>query len=102
MRIRLRQGFLSIFFDLAVYQRETRSCQRFSTRSTCLSLSSQGGCSYRRNSNSPYGTLRINGSEPAWGVTCMHGPNECAGNVQQLCAEMYTPSEWWNFVQCMK
>ena len=30
----------------------------------------------------------------------MHGPNECAGNVQELCAMKYAPSVWWNFVQC--
>lgn len=31
----------------------------------------------------------------------MHGPDECAGNVQELCAMKYTPTEqWWNYVQC--
>ena len=31
----------------------------------------------------------------------MHGRNECAGNVQELCAMKYTPtSVWWRFVQC--
>lgn len=29
----------------------------------------------------------------------MHGPGECAGNVQQLCAARYS-SKWWEFVQC--
>lgn len=45
--------------------------------------------------------LRVNQSEPDFGVTCMHGPDECAGNVQELCAMKYTPtSVWWRFVQC--
>ncbi|KAI0796787.1 hypothetical protein C8Q75DRAFT_862589 [Abortiporus biennis] len=44
---------------------------------------------------------RINASEPDYGVTCMHGPWECAGNVQELCAVKYESTEtWWNFVQC--
>ncbi|EIM85632.1 uncharacterized protein STEHIDRAFT_81113 [Stereum hirsutum FP-91666 SS1] len=43
----------------------------------------------------------VNASEPDFGVTCMHGPSECAGNVQQLCAQKYTPLEtWWEFVMC--
>ncbi|KAG2156053.1 hypothetical protein DEU56DRAFT_867566 [Suillus clintonianus] len=42
-----------------------------------------------------------NASEPLYGVTCMHGQEECAGNVQQLCAAKYhSTSEWWSFVQC--
>lgn len=44
---------------------------------------------------------RPNKSEPVYGVTCMHGQEECAGNVQELCAAKYHPtSEWWPFVQC--
>ncbi|EMD40824.1 hypothetical protein CERSUDRAFT_111406 [Gelatoporia subvermispora B] len=43
----------------------------------------------------------INASEPDFGVTCMHGAEECAGNVQELCAMKYTSqNEWWEFVQC--
>ncbi|TFK43541.1 hypothetical protein BDQ12DRAFT_561142, partial [Crucibulum laeve] len=43
----------------------------------------------------------IDSAEPDFGVRCMHGPEECAGNVQQLCAAKYSPSEtWWEFVQC--
>lgn len=31
----------------------------------------------------------------------MHGRNECAGNVQELCAIKHAPFErWWEFVQC--
>lgn len=30
----------------------------------------------------------------------MHGAEECAGNVQQLCVARYEPSSWWEFVQC--
>ncbi len=31
----------------------------------------------------------------------MHGPDECAGNVQELCAFKYLPQQqWWNYVQC--
>lgn len=42
-----------------------------------------------------------NASEPDFGVTCMHGAVECAGNVQELCAIKYTErSTWWRFIQC--
>lgn len=45
--------------------------------------------------------VRLNTSNSEFGATCMHGPEECAGNVQQLCAEKYTPTKnWWEFVQC--
>lgn len=31
----------------------------------------------------------------------MHGPDECAGNVQELCAMKYAPTDqWWQYVQC--
>lgn len=30
----------------------------------------------------------------------MHGPEECAGNVQQLCVNKYAASNWWEFVMC--
>ena len=31
----------------------------------------------------------------------MHGRQECAGNVQQLCVNKYAPaSNWWEFVKC--
>ncbi|KAI0080899.1 hypothetical protein K474DRAFT_1657417 [Panus rudis PR-1116 ss-1] len=44
---------------------------------------------------------KLNASEPIYGVTCKHGPSECAGNVQELCALKYEPTfTWWNFVQC--
>lgn len=44
---------------------------------------------------------RINSSERDYGVTCKHGPVECAGNVQQLCAARYEEfSRWWSFVHC--
>ncbi|KAH6914918.1 hypothetical protein BKA70DRAFT_559025 [Coprinopsis sp. MPI-PUGE-AT-0042] len=43
---------------------------------------------------------RPDDSEPT-GIRCLHGPGECAGNVQQLCAAKYTPfKNWWSFVQC--
>ncbi|KAF7433429.1 hypothetical protein PC9H_005381 [Pleurotus ostreatus] len=36
-----------------------------------------------------------------FGVKCMHGAQECAGNIQQLCVSKYTTAqEWWAFVQC--
>ena len=42
-----------------------------------------------------------NASEPDFGVTCKHGPTECAGNVHELCAMKYaSPSAFWEFVQC--
>ncbi|KAF8165355.1 hypothetical protein B0H34DRAFT_234914 [Crassisporium funariophilum] len=44
---------------------------------------------------------KIDASQPDFGVWCMHGPEECAGNVQQLCVHKYAPfSQWWEFVQC--
>jgi Gamma interferon inducible lysosomal thiol reductase (GILT) len=44
---------------------------------------------------------RLDPSESDFGVQCMHGPEECAGNVQQLCVAKYEPSSnWWEFVQC--
>ena len=31
----------------------------------------------------------------------MHGLEECAGNVHELCVAKYHPtSEWWPFLQC--
>jgi len=43
----------------------------------------------------------FNGSDPDFGATCMHGPDECAGNVQQLCVAKHTPMRtWWEFVMC--
>jgi len=43
----------------------------------------------------------LNVSDPTFGVTCPHGPGECAGNVQQLCVAKHTPlSTWWEFVMC--
>ena len=31
----------------------------------------------------------------------MHGPEECAGNVQQLCVNKYAPfTNFWEFVKC--
>lgn len=44
---------------------------------------------------------RLNPSDEAYGVTCMHGVEECAGNVHELCVAKYHPtSEWWSFLQC--
>ncbi|GAA97781.1 uncharacterized protein L969DRAFT_100400 [Mixia osmundae IAM 14324] len=37
-----------------------------------------------------------------YGVKCMHGELECAGNIQQLCFARHFPNykEWWPFVSC--
>ncbi|KAI9513337.1 hypothetical protein F5148DRAFT_1273263 [Russula earlei] len=44
---------------------------------------------------------KFNESDPDFGVTCMHGPGECAGDVQQLCVAKHTPMRtWWEFVMC--
>ncbi|KAA1466493.1 hypothetical protein DENSPDRAFT_831335 [Dentipellis sp. KUC8613] len=44
---------------------------------------------------------KTNTSDPDFGVTCMHGAQECAGNVHQLCAAKYLPLDnWWEFVMC--
>jgi len=44
-----------------------------------------------------------NRSEPEYGVTCKHGPEECLGNIHELCAIAHTPSsqQWWPFLQCI-
>ncbi|KAH8118686.1 hypothetical protein DFH11DRAFT_1568690 [Phellopilus nigrolimitatus] len=43
----------------------------------------------------------INASEPDFGVTCLHGPEECAGNVQELCATKYLDQkQWWAYLKC--
>ncbi|KAF9259491.1 hypothetical protein L218DRAFT_908181 [Marasmius fiardii PR-910] len=43
----------------------------------------------------------IDPSEPDFGVTCKHGPGECAGNVHQLCVKEHSDfSQWWEFVNC--
>ncbi|KAI9467074.1 hypothetical protein BJY52DRAFT_1111560 [Lactarius psammicola] len=44
---------------------------------------------------------RLDPSDQEFGVTCRHGRDECAGNVQQLCAAKHTPLKtWWEFVTC--
>jgi len=44
---------------------------------------------------------QLDPSAPDFGVECMHGPDECAGNVHQLCVAKYTNQRnWWSFVQC--
>ncbi|KAG6817399.1 hypothetical protein H0H87_009043 [Tephrocybe sp. NHM501043] len=43
---------------------------------------------------------KLDKEEETFGVKCMHGPEECAGNVQQLCVWKHEPSAWWEFVQC--
>ncbi|KAL4075870.1 hypothetical protein V8B97DRAFT_120747 [Scleroderma yunnanense] len=44
---------------------------------------------------------RLNPSDETDGVRCMHGVEECAGNVHELCVAKYHPiSEWWSFLQC--
>lgn len=44
---------------------------------------------------------RLNSSDEDFGATCMHGPEECAGNVHQLCAQKHSPlANWWEFVNC--
>jgi hypothetical protein len=44
---------------------------------------------------------KLDPSEPTFGVKCMHGPEECAGNVQQLCVfEHASQAKWWEFVRC--
>ncbi|KAI5120682.1 hypothetical protein M0805_006971 [Coniferiporia weirii] len=45
---------------------------------------------------------KIDESEPDFGVTCMHGAIECAGNVQELCAAKYLDQKlWWAYVKCL-
>lgn len=44
-----------------------------------------------------------NTSDVDYGVTCMHGVEECAGNIQELCAIRLSQDQqqWWTFVQCL-
>jgi len=46
---------------------------------------------------------KLNDSDPTYGVTCMHGPYECAGNVHELCVISRFPDQrtWWPFVNCL-
>lgn len=46
---------------------------------------------------------RITPQEPVFGVTCRHGPEECTGNIHELCAMdvAATQQDWWQFVQCL-
>lgn len=46
--------------------------------------------------------VRLNASEPDFGVVCPHGPQECAGDVHQLCAAKYAESfaHFWEFIHC--
>ncbi|KIJ46514.1 hypothetical protein M422DRAFT_29329 [Sphaerobolus stellatus SS14] len=46
---------------------------------------------------------KIDPSEPAFGVTCLHGEGECRGNIHELCAMTlaHTQPDWWEFVQCL-
>lgn len=43
---------------------------------------------------------RLNPLDKTYGVDCMHGMQECAGNVYELCVAKYHPTEWWAFLQC--
>jgi len=45
----------------------------------------------------------MNETEPVYGVNCLHGEQECAGNVQELCMAKHRPNskDWWPFVQCL-
>lgn len=46
-------------------------------------------------------TQSIDESEPTFGVRCLHGSKECAGNVQQLCVKRYATFQiWWSFLRC--
>ncbi|KAG9023686.1 hypothetical protein FRB95_012633 [Tulasnella sp. JGI-2019a] len=45
---------------------------------------------------------RFNESEPKYGVSCMHGQQECDGNVQELCVSKHLHlAEWWTWLQCI-
>ena len=49
----------------------------------------------------------VNATEPEYGVTCRHGPEECLGNIHELCTIAHTPKTptssewWWAFLQCI-
>ncbi|KAF8592171.1 hypothetical protein K439DRAFT_1610579 [Ramaria rubella] len=45
----------------------------------------------------------LDDSDEEFGVTCMHGVQECRGNVQELCAidRAASQEDWWHFVQCL-
>lgn len=46
-------------------------------------------------------TFNYIGSGPASTPECMHGPDECAGDRQQLCAQKHlSASAFLDFVQC--
>jgi hypothetical protein len=39
-------------------------------------------------------------NEPGVPPVCMHGVEECAGDVQQLCVQEHAPAALWPFVRC--
>ncbi|KAG8865422.1 hypothetical protein FRB96_000313 [Tulasnella sp. 330] len=48
---------------------------------------------------------RFDGFEPKYGIKCMHGVQECDGNVQELCTSKHrggskAVAEWWPWLQC--
>jgi len=45
---------------------------------------------------------KVNETEEEYGISCLHGPSECAGNIHELCAAKHAPRrQWWPFVQCL-
>ncbi|KZT60721.1 hypothetical protein CALCODRAFT_428857 [Calocera cornea HHB12733] len=45
---------------------------------------------------------KLNDTDETYGVTCMHGPSECAGNIHELCVMSRFPqATWWPFVICL-
>lgn len=45
----------------------------------------------------------MNETEPNYGVSCLHGELECAGNIHELCVARHWPKtrDWWAFLQCV-
>ncbi|KDQ15337.1 hypothetical protein BOTBODRAFT_158124 [Botryobasidium botryosum FD-172 SS1] len=43
---------------------------------------------------------KANSTEPS-GVSCLHGRQECTGNIQELCVAKYAPDAWWRLVICL-
>ncbi|EJU06576.1 hypothetical protein DACRYDRAFT_19671 [Dacryopinax primogenitus] len=45
---------------------------------------------------------QLNDSDETYGVTCKHGPQECAGNIHELCMISRVPqTKWWPYVICL-
>lgn len=79
----------------------------FIARSACSDLKSQPPVTLTMTRAAAYSLFgRLDSSDSDYGVTCMHGKQECAGNVQELCVAKHrggggAVEAWWPWLQCV-